>query len=100
MLAASRRTRLAAVVGIAHFIAQVAIYALAMVVGPGAVEREIAGVSLYRIAEILTFPTIYLAERLAWSGIGALAFVLNSLVWALAAWAIVGVLGRPPAPSP
>jgi hypothetical protein len=96
----SLMVRVAAIVGVAHFFSQIGVYVVAAAVGPEAAVREIAGVSLYRMAEVLTFPTVYLAERLAWSGIGALAFVLNSLVWALAAYAVLRLLGRPRAPSP
>lgn len=50
--------------------------------GPEGATHEILGVSLYGIANVLTFPFVHLAERLGWPGTGMLALPLNSAAWA------------------
>jgi hypothetical protein len=86
------RRLLAARVGLVHLLLQLVAYAVAFALGPEGATREVAGVSLYRVAEVLTFPLVTLAERVGVWMIGPAIFPLNSALWALAAyWLLVGV---------
>ena len=64
-----------------HFGLQIGLYALAFAVGPEGATREVHGVSLYGIATVVTFPFVFLAERMGWPGFGMLALPLNSGAW-------------------
>ncbi|MBN2059558.1 MAG: hypothetical protein JW882_03990 [Deltaproteobacteria bacterium] len=68
--------------GCIHFFLQVSVYISAFALGPAIVTRRVLGISLYDVAVIITFPFVYLFEKLQWSGFGIGVFVLNSVVWA------------------
>jgi hypothetical protein len=75
-----------------HLALQIVAYAVAFAIGPEAATREVAGVSLYRVAEVLTFPLVSLAERMGAWMIGPAVFPLNSALWAVAAyWLLLAV---------
>jgi hypothetical protein len=63
-------------------------------VGPDGATREILGISLYGIATVVTFPFVYLAERLGWSGTGMLALPLNSVAWAGCVYVALGLVAH------
>jgi len=77
----SRRLLAASLAGGIHFALQVGLYGLAFVVGPEGVTREVLGVTLYDVTSVVTFPFVYLSERLGSPGFGMLAFPLNSGAW-------------------
>ncbi len=90
----STRFRIAALAGAIHLGLQGAVYVLGFAVGPEGTGRELLGVSLYEVAEVLTFPFVPLAEALRWTTLGILAFPLNSIAWAVVVYLALGVAAR------
>lgn len=46
------------------------------------------------MASAVTFPLVYLAERLGWSGFGMLASPLNSGAWAACVYLALSMVAR------
>lgn len=85
----------AMVLGVAHFFLQISVYATAFALGPTMMTRKTLGVSFYDVAVVIAFPFVYLAEHFEWKALGTLAFPLNSLVWAGAAYVILLATRKP-----
>jgi hypothetical protein len=82
------------VAGGVHLALQIGLYGAAFVVGPAGATRELLGISLYGITSVVTFPFVPLAMRLGWSGVGVLAFALNSAAWAACLYLALGLAAR------
>ena len=78
----------------AHFVTQVGLYALAFAVGPERATREVLGISIYGVASVVTFPFVYLAERLEWTWLGMPALLLNSATWAGTLYFVLALVER------
>lgn len=91
-----RRLRAAVVFGAVHLALQLGVYVLGFAVGPGGATHEVVGISLYGIASVLTFPFVFLAERLGSLGqrLGLLVFPLNSATWAGALYLALGLVAH------
>lgn len=77
--------------GIGHFSLQILLYALGFAAGSEAPAGGVLGISLYQALAVITFPVVYLLEKLQWSGWGMTAWVLNSAVWASAFYGLLRV---------
>ncbi len=71
----------AVIFGAIYYILQVFLYVFSLALGPEAATRKTLQISLYGLVTVLTFPFVYLLEKLQWSGWGLSAFFLNSLFW-------------------
>jgi hypothetical protein len=93
----AKRLRVAAIAGLVHCAMQFLVYVIAFAVGPDGATAERGGVSLYGIAEVLTFPVVWFAERSALQlpALGIVYLLANSAVWAAAAYALLRLLGWP-----
>jgi hypothetical protein len=88
-----KRLLIVGIVGGAHLLTQIASYVLALALGPD------GGTPLYGFLQVLTFPMVWLAERLELPRLGSLYFVANSALWAGAVYLVLFAVGLPREPT-
>ena len=87
-----KRPTIVVLAGVAHFAAQMSVYVIAFAMGP---RDDAWGAMLYRLAQALTFPFVWLAERRGGPPLGFLYFAANSALWAGLLWLVLRLLRLP-----